>query len=164
MKMIGNMWVQLLLLVALSSLCAVSSGGSGRPFYIRGRVYCDTCRCGFETNKTTYIPRAKVRIECEDRKTSQLKYSVAGKTDKTGTFIIKVEEDHKDEICYASLVGSPLSNCRTADPGRSRSQVILTRDNGAISDLHFANSLGFLRDQPLAGCAELVHELLYSDL
>ncbi|WCJ31842.1 Pollen allergen Phl p 11 [Euphorbia peplus] len=159
--------IQILAVVALCCACAraaASVNSPRRPFYIRGRVYCDTCRCGFETNKTTYIPSAKVKIECEDRKTSQLKYSVAGKTDKTGTFIIKVEEDHQDEICYASLVRSPWSYCKNADPGRSQSQVILTRDNGAISDLHFANSLGFFIDHKLDGCDELVNQLLYSDL
>jgi len=25
------------------------------PFYVKGRVYCDPCRAGFETPLTTYI-------------------------------------------------------------------------------------------------------------
>ena len=28
------------------------------PFRVQGRVYCDPCRAGFETSKTTYIPGA----------------------------------------------------------------------------------------------------------
>ncbi|KDP46869.1 hypothetical protein JCGZ_24078 [Jatropha curcas] len=147
------------------SLCAVPSLVSAhrRPFFVHGRVYCDTCRCGFETNKTTYIPGAKVRIECLDRVNSQLKYSIEGKTDSTGTYRIKVKDDHQDQFCYAVLVSSPQANCKTADPGRSRAEVILTRSNGAVSDLHFANSMGYFRYQPMSGCAELVKELLHSD-
>ncbi|KAF2293072.1 hypothetical protein GH714_036066 [Hevea brasiliensis] len=157
-------WVVLLFALSVYVLPGlVSARIVGRPFYIHGRVYCDTCRCGFETNKTTYIPGARVRIECEDRTTSQLRYSVEGVTDSTGTYKIKVEDDHQDQLCYATLVSSPLASCKTADRGRSRAEVILTRNNGAISDLHFANSLGYLRDEPLSGCAELVRQLLESD-
>ncbi|XP_058010278.1 protein DOWNSTREAM OF FLC isoform X1 [Hevea brasiliensis] len=115
----------------------------------------------FTTLKT--VSGARVRIECEDRTTSQLRYSVEGVTDSTGTYKIKVEDDHQDQLCYATLVSSPLASCKTADRGRSRAEVILTRNNGAISDLHFANSLGYLRDEPLSGCAELVRQLLESD-
>lgn len=93
----------------------------------------------------------------------QLRYSVEGVTDSTGTYKIKVEDDHLDELCYATLVSSPVANCRRADPGRSRSEVVLTRNNGAISNLHFANSLGYFRDEPLSGCAELVKHLLESE-
>ncbi|KAF2284072.1 hypothetical protein GH714_018792 [Hevea brasiliensis] len=106
---------------------------------------------------------ARVRIECQDRETLQLKYNVEGVTDSTGTYQIKVEDDHQDQLCYATLVSSPVANCRTADRGRSRAEVILTRNNGAISDLHFANSLGYLREEPLSGCAELLKQLLESD-
>lgn len=34
-------------------------------FIIQGRVYCDTCRAGFETNVTKYIEGTPLRkIEC----------------------------------------------------------------------------------------------------
>lgn len=103
---------------------------------------------------------ARVRIECKDRNSLNLKYSIDGVTDSTGTYNIHVDGDHEDQICYAKLIGSPLANCKTADPGRARSQVILTRSNGAISYLHFANALGFLKDQPLAFCPELLKKYL----
>lgn len=54
---LSEVMARLLILFALCMLPAlVSSWRAGDPFYIRGRVYCDTCRCGFETKKTTYIP------------------------------------------------------------------------------------------------------------
>ncbi|XP_050206792.1 protein DOWNSTREAM OF FLC [Mercurialis annua] len=159
---------QFLLFFALLFVCAVPALVSARllrrPFHIRGRAFCDTCRCGFETNKTTYIPGAKVRIECEDRTTFRLKYSVEGVTNSEGTFNIKVEDDHEDEICYVSLVSSPWPSCAKPNAARNSSQVILTRNNGAIADLHYANSLGFLRDEPMSGCEELVKYLLESDI
>lgn len=46
---------RLFLLFALVALLPVELVNAGDPFHIRGRVYCDTCRCGFETSATTYI-------------------------------------------------------------------------------------------------------------
>ncbi|KAJ4715683.1 Pollen-specific protein [Melia azedarach] len=155
---------KLLLFFALALLpAAVVVNAHGNPFHIRGRVYCDTCRCGFETRATTYISGATVRIECKDRNSLLLKYSIDGTTDSTGTYNILVEDDHQDQICYAKLLSSPLPDCRTADPGRERSQVILTRSNGAVSNLHYANALGFLKDQPLALCTQLLKQYLPQD-
>ncbi|KAL9459108.1 hypothetical protein AB3S75_002488 [Citrus x aurantiifolia] len=151
---------RLFLLVALVALLPVELVNAGDPFHIRGRVYCDTCRCGFETSATTYIQGARVRIECKDRNSLNLKYSVDGETDSTGTYNIHVDGDHQDQICYVKLISSPLADCKTADPGRARSQVILTRSNGAVSNLHFANALGFLKNRPLAFCPELLKKLV----
>ncbi|KAM0062727.1 putative allergen Ole e 1 [Helianthus debilis subsp. tardiflorus] len=33
-----------------------------RPFRLQGKVYCDTCRAGFETSATTYIPRTFIHL------------------------------------------------------------------------------------------------------
>ncbi|KAG2716591.1 hypothetical protein I3760_03G133900 [Carya illinoinensis] len=156
---------RLLLLLALCVLPALVTAGSlgFRPFRIVGNVYCDTCRCGFETSATTYIPGAKVRLECRDRKTLQVLYSVEGVTNSTGTYDILVEDDHQDQICETVLVGSPLYGCQLADPGRARANIIVTRNNGVLNDMRFANSMGFLRDQALPGCAELLKKYLESD-
>ncbi|KAJ4837059.1 hypothetical protein Tsubulata_038324 [Turnera subulata] len=151
-----------LLLFVLCALPVLSSAWrKGNPFLIKGRVYCDTCRCGFETRKTTYIPGARVRIECRDRTSAELKYRSAGNvTDGSGTYHIVVEGDQEDRICHTVLVSSPLHDCKVADPGRNRAQVILTRSNGAVSDLHFANAMGFFKDKALPGCDKLLKELL----
>lgn len=49
----------MLLLALCVLLPALISGGRlmSKPFVLEGRVYCDTCRAGFETSATTYIPR-----------------------------------------------------------------------------------------------------------
>ena len=39
------------LLLAATAVAAVAVAGSGKPgFVVTGRVYCDNCRAGFETN------------------------------------------------------------------------------------------------------------------
>ncbi|KAH9669984.1 protein DOWNSTREAM OF FLC [Citrus sinensis] len=111
---------RLLLLFALVALLLVELVNAGDPFHIRGRVYCDTCRCGFETSATTYIQGARVRIECKDRNSLNLKYSVDGDTDSTGTYNIHVDGDHQDQICYVKLISSSLADCKTAYPGCAR--------------------------------------------
>lgn len=65
---------------------------------------------------------------------------------------MSVKEDHEDQLCDAVLVSSPLNDCSSADPGRDRSRVILTRYNGMTSDTRFANALGFVKDQPMSEC------------
>ncbi|KAF5747369.1 hypothetical protein HS088_TW05G00090 [Tripterygium wilfordii] len=154
---------RLLLLFAFLVLPALVSSQTQSPFRIHGQVYCDTCRAGFETSKTTYIRGAIVKIECKDRKSLQPMYTTQGVTGENGKFILTVNSDRQDQICNTVLVSSPISDCRTPDPGRNRSEIILTGDNGAVSNVHFANQMGFLKDKPLPGCAELIKKLLYSD-
>ncbi|CAN6542263.1 hypothetical protein ACFX13_019487 [Malus domestica] len=148
--------------VVLLALCMflglVSARTLGNPFHVQGRVYCDTCRCGFETTATNYIPGARVRIECKDRNTLQLAYSVEGETDSTGTYNILVEEDHEDQICESVLVSSPISDCKSADPGRSRANVVVTRYNGVVKDKRYANNMGFFKNEPLAGCEKILEQ------
>ncbi|KAI3807630.1 hypothetical protein L1987_23562 [Smallanthus sonchifolius] len=124
-----------------------------------GKVYCDTCRAGFETSATTYIPRAKVRVECKD-KDQKLLYSMEGTTDSTGTYHILVNEDQGDETCDVVLVSSPVGDCMTADPGRDRARVVLTSYNGIASDTCFANAMGFMKNEILSGCTTLLQSLM----
>lgn len=109
------------------------------------------------------ISGARVRIECINRDTLEVKYSKDGETDSTGTYNIQVEDDHQDQICYAKLVSSPMGSCKTPGPGRDHSEVILTRSNGAVSNLHYANSLGFLRNQVLPGCTQFLKQYQLQD-
>ncbi|KAF5740249.1 putative Pollen-specific protein C13 precursor [Tripterygium wilfordii] len=151
---------RLLLLFALCVLpVLVSSARPTRnPFAVEGLVYCDTCRAGFETSKTTYIAGATVRVECKDRKTLDCVYSKQGKTDSTGKYKIFVTEDHEDQICDAMVVHSPQHDCKTPAQGRDRARVVLTRYNGIASDNRFANAMGFEKDEAVSGCTELLQQ------
>ena len=150
--------LMLALCVLLPALISAARPMS-HPFLLQGRVYCDTCRAGFETSATTYIPRAKVRVECKDRE-QKLMYTMDGMTDSTGTYNIHVNEDHGDETCDVVLVSSPLGDCKTADPGRDRARVVLTSYNGIVSDTRFANAMGFMKDEVMSGCTTLLQSLM----
>lgn len=80
-----------------------------------------------------------------------------GVTDSTGTYDIMVENDHHDNICRCLLVKSPLPWCNQPDPGRDRSSIVLTHyNNGVVNHLHYANAMGYLKDEPLAQCHDLL--------
>ncbi|KAG8474965.1 hypothetical protein CXB51_031678 [Gossypium anomalum] len=106
---------------------------------------------------------ARVEIKCFDRSTLKLKYSIGAETDETGTYTIVVEDDHGDQICYATLVSSPIPSCSIVDPRRNKATAILTHSNGAISNLHYTNAMGFLQDTVADGCQELLLKLLQDD-
>jgi hypothetical protein len=93
----------------------------------------------------------------------KLVYSVEGETDSKGTYDILVEDDHEDQMCQSVLVSSPIADCKSTDPGRDRATVVLTRNNGCLNDQRFANAMGFLKDQPLSGCTQLLKQYLESD-
>ncbi|KAE8725027.1 putative Cellulase containing protein, expressed [Hibiscus syriacus] len=99
---------------------------------------------------------AKVKVVCYDRKTNQVVYEREGYTDKAGKYEIPVHEDHLDQICDAVLVKSSQLDCATVTPGRERATVILTNDNGIASTTRYANAMGFMADEPEAGCAEIM--------
>lgn len=67
-------------------------------------------------------------------------------------------DDHEDEICEAVLVESSLDNCKEMENGRNRAQVLLASDGGVSGEARHANSLGFLRNEPLPECARLLYE------
>ncbi|KAL9274691.1 DOWNSTREAM OF FLC-like protein [Drosera capensis] len=140
--------------MCVASVCAARPVAD--PYSVEGRVYCDTCQAGFETSATTYIKGAKVRVDCTDRYTQELLYTAEGTTDSAGQFKILINEDQGDRVCDTILVSSPQSDCKLADPGRHRSRIILNSNNGMISRRRFSNSLGFVKDQPLAACAQVL--------
>ncbi|KAM7276340.1 hypothetical protein ACFE04_018206 [Oxalis oulophora] len=155
---------RLVLLFALLVLPALASAARLKyPFVVRGKVYCDTCRCGFETSATKYIQGARVKIECTERNSLEVVYRVDGETDATGTYKITVEDDHEDQICNAVLDYSPITSCGTKDKGRSKAPVVLTRSNGDISRVTFANAMGFLQDKAEPFCDELLKQYKLTD-
>ncbi|XP_030541522.1 pollen-specific protein C13 [Rhodamnia argentea] len=150
-------------LAVLFALCllpaiAVAARPTRAPLAVMGRVYCDTCQAGFETPASTYIAGAKVKVECKDRTSMKLLYSQEAFTDSTGTYKMFVSEDHQGQLCDAMLLSSPQPNCMKPAAGRDRARVILTRYNGIASDDRYVNNMGFVMDQPMAGCAKVLQQ------
>ncbi|XP_020107479.1 pollen-specific protein C13-like [Ananas comosus] len=133
------------------------------PFIVEGRVYCDTCRAGFETSATQYIEGAKVRLECKHFATGVVEHAVEGVTDGTGTYRIELADSHEEEICEVALVASPLSGCAEIAAGRDRARVLLAHDSGLASNVRYANPLGFLKEKPLAVCGALLQQYALGD-
>ncbi|KAG8383491.1 hypothetical protein BUALT_Bualt04G0018800 [Buddleja alternifolia] len=158
-----------MLLVLFAVLCVnllpaiVSARFVGEPFVVKGYAYCDTCRCGYETDATTYVAGATVRIECRDRNTYQLTYTKEGETDSNGHYNILVESDRGDDPCDAVLVKSPDAECSTPNQGRDRARAIVTRNNGLNSNIRHANAMGFLKTTPLANCPQILQKYQYTD-
>ncbi|KAK7353101.1 hypothetical protein VNO80_18537 [Phaseolus coccineus] len=149
--------VLLLAMCVLPAMVAAIRPGN-RQFSVKGRVYCDRCRAGFETSATTYIAGAEVMLQCKSRTSNEVVYTKKGKTDSSGTYTIPVNEDHKDEICSAKILSSPHPECTVVTPGRDEALVILTSYNGIASNDRYANAMGFMSQEVAAGCAEVLKQ------
>ncbi|KAK9058553.1 hypothetical protein SSX86_023395 [Deinandra increscens subsp. villosa] len=160
--------VLVVILVALCltpmSFCSATVIGGGNPFILKGRVYCDTCRAGFETSATKYLAGAKVKVECRDRNTMTMRYTLDAVTDATGTYEMEVQTDHGDQKCECTLVSSQDPECAEPNVGRDRATVILTRNNGMNYNTRYANAMGFLKKTPLAGCDALIRSYFAEDI
>nr|GMC60125.1 protein DOWNSTREAM OF FLC-like [Ipomoea batatas] len=157
--------------LALFALCSLAAAAaaiatatvSDKPFLVKGKVYLDTCNCGFETTATKYLPKSHVRLECKKRDSDAVTYTANAVTNSQGEYSILVNGDRGDDLCDVVLVKSsdPLSG--KPDSGRDRARVILSRNNGLVNDVRFANNLGFTTKQPLASCAQVVAQYHLND-
>ncbi|XP_051117922.1 pollen allergen Sal k 5.0101-like [Andrographis paniculata] len=156
MNMAKIVFVLFALCVAPSIVTAKSKEDS--PLLLKGRVYCDTCRCGYETSASTPLPRAVVGVECRSRKSSEVTFRKEVVTDSTGHYQIFVHGDRGDDMCDALLVKSSDPECSTPNAGRDRARVILTRNNGMNSNTRFANAMGFLKNTALDSCQQILQQ------
>ncbi|XVF40344.1 hypothetical protein PTKIN_Ptkin01aG0105900 [Pterospermum kingtungense] len=145
----------------LSLLCFARVEGL-EHFFVEGKVYCDNCRAQFVTRISKYMEGAKVRLECRDHEGGKLTYTVDGVTDASGSYRIKVEGDHEEEVCEVSLIESSDSECAEIDKEnflKKTARVDLTKDNGITSDKRMANPLAFMVKDPLPECTQVLREL-----
>ncbi|KAH6803849.1 hypothetical protein C2S51_032096 [Perilla frutescens var. frutescens] len=153
----------LVLLAACLVPAIVSARFAGQAFHVEGCVYCDTCRCGYETDASEYMAGAIVRIECRSKDSGKLTYSKEAVTGENGRYTMRVETDRGDDFCDAVLVKSSNPECATPNAGRDRARVILTRNNGMTSNKRYANNMGFLKNTPLANCAQILQKYQESE-
>ncbi|KAI3954069.1 hypothetical protein MKW98_017893 [Papaver atlanticum] len=128
-------------------------------FHVEGKIYCDTCRCGFETRVSEPIKGAKVGLECKNREGGHVTFTGEGETDASGTYSIAVNGDHEEDVCEVITKESPVEDCNVPVQGRSRGRVAITGNNGIPSPVRYVNSLGFLKKEPLSECPKVIAEL-----
>ncbi|XP_074589579.1 major pollen allergen Lol p 11-like [Curcuma longa] len=142
-----------LLFAFLSSIDIVVAS---HDIVIEGRVYCDTCRAGFETTATTYMEGAKVKLVCTNFTTGATTFTSEATTDGSGTYRLSVEHDHQEESCWIQLAKSSQNDCSEINDERNRAPVVITHNVGIASNVRHANSLGFLKDVPLSNCGQIL--------
>ncbi|KAJ4794962.1 Pollen Ole e 1 allergen and extensin family protein [Rhynchospora pubera] len=159
-KIMARLWF--LAFVVLS--CAFATVVLTKPtFTVVGKVYCDTCRIGFETKATQYMEGAKVKLECRHFLGGKVEHTVPGVTDKNGAYIIELADNHENEICEVVLVESSMKDCAELVPGRDRARVVLSNDIGISADVRYANALGYNRTVPLDVCKEVTKMYILDD-
>ncbi|KAL5576545.1 hypothetical protein UlMin_018244 [Ulmus minor] len=154
------------IIILASALCLFSLLGiaysTPTGLTVVGKVYCDTCRIQFRTKLSTDINGAKVKLECRESEGGSVTYSKDGITDGTGTYKIEVEGDHEEENCEVNLVSSPDTNCNQISRPKGKdlgAKISLTTNNGISSNERQANDLGFLNNERLPGCNEILRSI-----
>ncbi|KAK4786886.1 hypothetical protein SAY86_010719 [Trapa natans] len=133
-------------------------------------VYGDICRAQFVTRISEKIEAghgcsfacALVRMECRNRESDQLTYSIDGHTDKEGIYRLPVDGEHEEEMCEIVLENSnkPVFEEISQDPlQRKNARVSLTKNNGIATPIRPVNPLGFLRAEALPQCVDVLKEL-----
>lgn len=97
-----------------------------------------------------------MKLECKNFTTGEVTYTSEAVTDKSGTYHVSVEHDHQEETCGMLLVESSQSDCSEINDGRNIAPVVVTHNVGIASNVRYANSLGFLKDQPLPNCGQVL--------
>ncbi|KAL3739901.1 hypothetical protein ACJRO7_021212 [Eucalyptus globulus] len=147
---------------ALSFLSLLGAVYGDSRFFVEGKVYCDTCRTQFITKVSKDMPDAKVRLECKEREGGSVTYSIEGVTDNTGTYRLPVDGEHEEEICEIVLVKSSQPGCEEVsnDPFlRKTARISLTKNNGMATPVRQANPLGYMKNESLPECADVLREL-----
>ncbi|WOL04219.1 hypothetical protein Cni_G12940 [Canna indica] len=146
---------------AIATLCFLATLvalalAAPKKIIIEGRVYCDTCRAGFETSATEYIEGAKVKLECRNYTTGEIVHTGEGVSNNDGVYQITVHDDYQEETCAVRLVSSAREDCAEINDERNSAPVIVTNNVGIASNVRYTNSLGFLKDKPLPSCGQLL--------
>ncbi|KAE8800977.1 group 11 grass pollen allergen F7-1 [Hordeum vulgare] len=145
-----------LLLLALAGAASADKAPEG-GFLVTGRVYCDPCRAGFETNISKNVEGATVAMDCRPFGGGESKLKAEATTDKQGWYKIEIDQDHQDEICEVVLTKSPDPACAEIEEFRDRARVPLTSNNGMKQQgTRYANPIAFFPKQPRPECGGIL--------
>ncbi|XP_062228353.1 pollen allergen Phl p 11-like [Phragmites australis] len=147
------------IVVALLALAGVASAEKGGGFVVTGKVYCDPCRAGFETNVSTSVPGATVKVECRPFSGGKETLKAEATTDAFGWYKVEVDQDHQEEICEVVLAKSSDPACSEIEKFRDRACVPLTRNNGIKQEgIRYGNAIAFFRKEPLKDCGFVLQQ------
>lgn len=131
-----------------------------KSFFVSGKVFCDTCQCGFITEASHYISGSRVAVRCMDEADKQVFYREE-KTDDNGFFRIRVDGDHDQDRCTAEALSSP-TGCNT-HAYENVAPVYLTHNNGISSNERFTGPFAFKSKEVLAVCQSVMKQYTMLD-
>ncbi|XP_043721255.1 olee1-like protein [Telopea speciosissima] len=147
---------QALLVATVCFFGLAGFGYSHEDYQVVGKVYCDTCRAMFETDASIPMKAAPVKLQCQSRENGTITYSVEGVTDESGNYRLPGKGEHENDICDVTVLKSTVPDCDELAPGRDRARVVLTHNNGIVSNERYANPLGFLKKEALDVCPDVL--------
>ncbi|RLN24922.1 pollen allergen Phl p 11 precursor [Panicum miliaceum] len=143
--------------LAVAALAGVASAEKAGGFVVTGRVYCDPCRAGFETNVSKSVPGATVEVVCRPFGSTKETLKAEATTDENGWYKLEIDQDHQEEICEAVLDKSSDPACAEIEEFRDRARVPLTSNNGIKQQgVRYANPIAFFRKDPLKDCGNIL--------
>ncbi|CAL4952525.1 unnamed protein product [Urochloa decumbens] len=146
--------ITLVVLAVAGVASAVKDEGG---FVVTGRVYCDPCRAGFETNVSKSVPGATVEVVCRPFGGSKETLKAEATTDEYGWYKLEIDQDHQEEICEAVLAKSSDPACAEVEEFRDRARVPLTSNNGIKQQgVRYANPIAFFPKEPRKDCGNIL--------
>ncbi|XP_059663685.1 olee1-like protein [Cornus florida] len=146
-----------LCLLALSGYATAAGDKKDSKFTVEGKVYCDPCRVQFVTKLSQFLEGVDVALLCTNPVTGNVTYSVNGKTGKDGSYCLKAEGDHGDEVCEVKVATSPQPN--TCGEAMDETAPVFLTDIESNTDIRYANYIGFMKKDPDAECTKALEEL-----
>ncbi|XP_059664523.1 olee1-like protein [Cornus florida] len=146
-----------LCLLALSGLAHADDKKKDAKFTVEGKVYCDPCRVEFVTSLSQFLEGADVVLLCKNAETGNVTYSVNGKSGKDGSYTLKAEGDHGNDVCEVKVATSPQPD--TCGEAMDEPAPVALTDIESNSDIRYANYIGFMKKDPDAECTKVLEEL-----
>ncbi|KAF8643683.1 hypothetical protein HU200_014823 [Digitaria exilis] len=149
----------IIVVAAVLALAGVASAEKAGGFVVTGRVYCDPCRAGFETNVSRSVPGATVEVECRPFAGNKETLKAEATTDEYGWYKLEIDQDHQEEICEVLLAKSSDPACAEVEEFRDRARVPLTSNNGIKQQgVRYANPIAFFPKNPLGDCGAILQK------
>ncbi|GAA0174772.1 hypothetical protein LIER_41780 [Lithospermum erythrorhizon] len=147
--------------IAVVCILAFAAIAQCEVFDIKGHIYCDPCKLGFQTEKSYGLKGATVELTCSSIVDGSVSYTQKAVTNDAGEYVVSVKNDHENEVCEVKALSSGTEDCKVAIEASAR--IECTEKSGLHSDVRFANPLGFTKDVAVAGCKKIVEDMDFDE-